>query len=206
MPKLELAIRGNLAEAERRDRQVLARAPAEAIKKATRRVQLAARAEINTRFRRSDRTRNGARRIANAIRSKTYVDAGGLSATGIVFSKFGRGRPGSPGFVDYLLPYVEGATLRPTRGQWLYVPIEQRTARGRRFRVSVEADKRLRWVPSSDGSRIFLVRETARRSTLVAVLVRRVVVPRSLNFDRVAREADREFFREFSARLDQVGR
>lgn len=205
MTRLSYALEGDLEAAAKRDRAAIERATREAIKLATRKTQLAARDAINSRFRGSNFTRNGSRRIANSIRSKTYVDNGGLSASGLIFSKFGRGRPGSPGFEDWLLPYVTGATLRPTRGKWLYIPIERPKGRGRRFRQSVSADKRLRWVPSSNGARIFLVRETRSRSTLVAVLVRRVVVQRSLNFDRVARGADKEFFREFSRQFERVG-
>jgi len=203
--RLEAALSGNLEATLRADAERIAKARRNAIGKTTRSVQLAARDAVNRRFAGSGKVSGGGRRIGNAIRSKVYDD-GSFKGAGLVFSKFGRGR--GAGFVDYLLPYVEGATLQPTRGGWLYVPIEKRGKRGPRargYRVTAE-DKGVRLVKSSDGKRIYIVRQTRTRSILVAVLVKRIRIARSLSFDAVVRSADQEFYRRFIDELETLER
>ena len=124
------------------------------------------------------------RKVAGSIRKVLYTKDGPLKGSGLVYSRFGRKVGGR--FVDYLLPHVEGETIRPRRGRRLYIPL-QRGARARRFRQSVELQKNLRFIPLKDG-RILIVRQTKSRSTPIALLVKQVRVDPVLNFRRVEQQ------------------
>lgn len=201
--RLVAAVQGNLRRRQAEDARVVAQGVPAATRAVTRRAQLAARAVINARFSGSERVRGGSRRVANAVRSRVYEDRGGQQATGLVYSKFGRGR--GDGFVDYLLPHVTGAVIRPRRSKWLYIPV-QRGRASRRRRVSERLDKNVAFIPAEGGRKLYLVRQTKTRSTLIAVLVRRVRIDAGLDFGRVAREAERDFGRELVDRLAPLER
>lgn len=201
MTRLDLALQGNLQADMRRDAKRLRTATGKAVRAITREAQLEARQVINQKFRGSARVAGGNRRVANAVRSKIYDDNG--QTTGLIYSKFGRGR--GAGFVDYLLPYVEGATLRPKKKQWLYVPIEKRGKRGvaARRRPDVDADPKLAFVKGK-GGRVFIIRKTRTRSILVAVLVRELRIGAKFDFDSVERRVERDLPRRLLEALETV--
>ena len=144
------------------------------------------RGQVNATFSGSKMVRGGNRRVANAIRLKEYTtEAGGASA--IVFSKFGRKGPGGK-FIDYLIPHATGATLRPTRGRWLYIPL-QGSRRARSSRLAVAQNKNLSFVPIGPG-RALLVRRTRSRSTPIALLVRMIRIPKTISLDQATRRED----------------
>lgn len=178
--EVRAALRGNLATLIERDVRAVDRGTTTAIKDSTRALQLAAREEINRRFRGSGRVKGGNRRIANAIRSRIFDD-GPFDTAGLVYSKFGRKSRGQ--FLDYLAPHVLGATLRPLNSQWLYIPIGGGRS-GRQRRLSLGDDKRLAFVSIGPG-RALLVRRQRGSSKIVALLVKRVRIKPSLNFARL---------------------
>lgn len=138
-----------------------------------------AKEEIRSRVRSGFGTR-GSRRLANTVRNKNYPD----DEAGIVYSKFG-GKDEAGNFVDYFVPFLTGATLRPRRSKFLYIPISgsQRVRRGPRQNV---ADKKnLAFIPAKHGGRIYIVRKTPTRSTIIAILVPRVRMKQRLNLDNL---------------------
>ena len=148
-------------------------------------VQADWRAVVNSRFSRSARVGGGNRRVANAIRLKVY-DNPGASAAALVYSKFGRRGAGGE-FVDYLLPHVVGATIRPTTSRWLYIPLTG-GRRSRTSRLAVSQSANLVFIPLS-GGRALLVRKSKTRSTPVALLVRQIRVSRTLDLDQAVARA-----------------
>lgn len=175
-----LAARGELRKAMAAEAKAVKNAPARTVKRETRRLQLAARDEVN-------RNLGQRRKIGGAIRSRTFADPDG--AAGLVYSKFGRGH--GRDFADFLVPFTKGAELRPRQSKFLYIPLERGVRARRRRRQSVALSKNLRFIPSRDGRKFFLVRETRTRTTLLAVLIRRVKIPKKLDFERLARNLDR---------------
>jgi len=146
-------------------------------------LQLGWRGAINQRFSGSGRVRGGNRRMANAIRMRVYEnDNAGAGA--IVYSKFGR-KDASGKFVDYLLPHVTGATIRPKNGRWIYIPL-QKGRRAKTTRFSEQNTKNLAFIPLS-GGRALLVRKTRTRSTPIALLLRFIRIPKGLNFEAIVR-------------------
>jgi hypothetical protein len=198
--RLDLALEGRLEERIARDRAVIVKAGAKAAKEVADTAKLAAREVINRRFRGSQRVKGGARRVANAIRSKVYENADG-SATGLVFSKFGRRRGAE--FVDYLLPFVTGETIKPRNSKWLYVPIGG-GRRNRQQRRQVGREKGVEFVPLS-GGRVLIVKRTRTRSTVIGLLVRELRRERSLDFAAVAAKAEKEIAAAFARRLVELG-
>jgi len=180
--ELSAALQGRLEEfLERQARGVLDGIHG-AVEAGAKEVQAGWRAAVNQRFGRSGRG-GGGRRVANAIRLRVYKNHDdGAAAT--VYSKFGRKDP-SGKFVDYLAPHLTGATIAPRGGRWLYIPL-QKGRRAKRSRLAVGQAKNLAFVPISPG-RALLVRKTRTRSTPIALLVRRVRISRSLDFDAVVR-------------------
>ena len=179
------AARGQLEEALRRERQAVRRVTSVAVEAETRKLQLAIRAEVNRAFAGG----RGGRAAGNAIRSKLYRNEDGNA--GLVYSRFGRRGPDGQ-FIDYLVPFAHGAVITPRNSRWLYIPLEagRRARRGRR--LSVALDPNLAFVPSADGKRVWLVRRTPRgkRTTLVALLVRRVAIEKRLDLEAPIRQAE----------------
>lgn len=199
MTRLELALEGRLDQQLARDRAAIRQAAAKAVKEVADAQKLAAREVINQRFRGSQRVKGGARRVANAIRAKAYANADG-SATGLVYSKFGRRRGGE--FVDYLLPFVTGGVIEPRSSKFLYVPLGG-GRRTRQQRRQVSEEKGVEFVPIS-GGRILIVKRTRTRSTPIALLVRRLRHDRSLDFDRVIKGADKALAEAFARHLAEA--
>lgn len=104
-------LRQQLEALEQKARRSVTRA----VHSSTRALQLKIRADVHAMF-------PGSRKPGNAIRSVTYPEAGRLSRrpAGIVFSAFGRREAGV--FIDYLVPYLTGAHLKPRRGRYLAIP------------------------------------------------------------------------------------
>ena len=182
------AQRGQLEEVMRAERMVIRRASLSAAKRATRDLQLDVRAEVQRGF--SDSVGGSAKRVANAIRQKLFDDRD-RGATGIVFSRFGRTGPNGE-FVDYLLPFTRGAELTPRSSKFLYISLERGTRNRRRRRIPVRQTKNVSFVPGKRG-KVFVVRQTRTRSTLIAMLVPRVRLRKRFDFARPAVRAEQQF-------------
>ncbi|HSF94776.1 MAG TPA: hypothetical protein VLA52_07095 [Thermohalobaculum sp.] len=180
------ASRGQLDAAMKAEGIAIGKGTKAAVTIVTDQVKRDARAVVNAGFTGSRIVGGGNRRVANAIRSRVYPRGDG-GFTGQVWSKFGRGR--AKGFVDYLLPFVKGATLTPRRSRWLYIPVERGRKARRGRRLSIGLNRNLKFVPARGGDKVYLVRQTRTRSTLIAVLVRRVRIPKKLDFERAAAAA-----------------
>lgn len=195
--QLGLAIEGRLDEVMRRDAAAIEATDAAVVKRRTRAFQLDVRAAVRGAF-----GGRGGRQVGNAVRSRLYDD-GPKGSAGTVYSKFGRGT--GAGFVDYLKPFAEGATLRATSGDWLYIPIEGRGRRGvrQRAKIDVADTKNVDFVPADGGRKVYIVRRTARRSTLIAVLVRQVRIRQSIDVDRLVAAEQQAYRREYLAELER---
>lgn len=176
--QFRLAIQGKLADHMAAEVAALQTASEKAVTGTATEIKTAAATQVARRF-----TRN--RRAASAIRTRVYKDGPGDVAA-LVWSRFGRRGPGGE-FVDYLEPIARGLTIRPRASQWIYIPL-QRGRRAKNMRRSVSATANLAFVPIGSG-RALLVRRTRTRSTLIALLVRRVSFRRGFNFDRIVDQA-----------------
>lgn len=179
------ASRGQLREFMDAEVKAIRGASDAAVKGTTDDIKLETRTKVVNAFAGS----RGARRVGNTIRSKFYQNDGAGDRVGIIYSKFGRKGP-SGEFVDYLAPYVTGATMRPRSSKWLYISLEKGAQGRRRRRFSTALAKNIEFVPSKDGRKIWLIRRTKTRSTLLAVLVKRTTVRKRLDFSHSA-AADR---------------
>lgn len=172
------AARGELERHMRREAMAIDGATRAAVETETRQLQLAIRAQVDAVF-----PSRGRRKPGNAIRSKVYKREGG-GYTGLIWSKFGRTDAGGQ-FVDYLLPWVQGATLRPQQGRYMVIPVRgtsRRVKRHLRDLARLNEDPKLRLI-AGRGGKLFFVRQTRTRSTLIAVLVRRTRIPQRLRFE-----------------------
>ena len=197
--RLRLATQGRLAEFMAAEATAIDRGVHKAVSRSTNKLKLAARAEINARYRGSGVVRGGNRRVANAIRGVVFQD-GPATSTGLVFSKFGR-RDIDGSFIDYLAPFVHGAIIRPGASKWLYIPL-QRGRRARGSRLSESRAKNLVFIPLS-GGRALLVRRTRNRSTPIALLVKRVTIRARLDFRREVARARQNLGKFLLEELDK---
>jgi len=147
---------------------------------------------------------SGRKRPSNAIRSRLYERGrdGDAAPAGIVYSKFGRRQNGQ--FQDYLTPHITGATMRPRaggtdwdalndKGKYLVIPIKgvsRRVAAPARELRALGTDPQLALIPLPGGRFLFVRRPREKkrggyrlnaRTTLIAVLVRRVALPKRIN-------------------------
>jgi hypothetical protein len=186
MTRLNLALRGQLQAAMKAEEEALKAAPLRAVKQHNVELKLAARKRVVAAFPGGDR---GGQRIGNAIRGKIYENQDG-SAAGLVYSKAGRREGGK--FIDLLVSFTTGKTVGPRRSRWLYIPVapgQTGTRKRREKRLSVADKKNLVFIPARGGRKLYLVRQTRKRSTIIAVLVRRTSLPRRLDFDDLAAKA-----------------
>lgn len=197
---IRAALRGDLREIMARDTARLGRAIGGSVGETTTTLKDAARVEVRRVFGRT-RAGRGARRVSNTIRGRLFED-GEIGRTGLVFSKFGRRQGGE--FQDFFLPFVRGATIRPKRARFLYIPLGPRTRRSRARRFTVENTRNLRFIPL-DRSRTLIVRQTRTRSTPIALLVRQVRITPRLNFDRLVQRERAKLPRRLLAGLDAQG-
>ena len=185
-----------------RRRQAAVRA---AVAKETRATQLEIRTRVSRAFAGSKlRGAQGARRVANAVRSKVF-DNGRRGAAGLIFSKFGRGRGRS--FIDYVAPRLFGAVVRPKKGRFLLVPVatKGRSQRATRRRGKQLAEQgKLDMVPIKGGRRFLLVHRTRTRTTPYFVLLRQVIYRRQTTPRALLRNAARRFPRRVLAELRKV--
>lgn len=203
---LVLAIEGRFRQYMEQERRAMRDAIPFAVDETARAIQTGARREIDRVFT-GRRTRNSrftsARRVSGAIRLKSYRD-GPFDAAAIVFSKFGRGRPGTPDFDDFLAPHVFGLTIRPRHfgRKWLYIPLTK-GARARRSRRAAGLNDKLAFVPLP-GGRALLVERTRSRSKLIALLVKQVRFRPELDFDRLVDAEERALPQRIVSRLESL--
>ncbi len=202
MTRLTAAVTGNLKQQMEETGKQIKGASRAAVEVATRELQLKIRVAVNRAF--PGKGRGGAK-VGNAIRSKVYERTkdpdGGF--TGLVWSKFGR--RGAVGFIDYLLPHVQGATITPRRGaKYLYISVEKGVGAKRRRRLAVALDPKLRFVAGSRG-RIYLVRQvTKKRTKLIAVLVPRVRILKRIDIDKEIDAAESNMTNRLLTELDKI--
>lgn len=199
-PQIFAALSGDLRASIERDVRRFRQASNEATKEHTDKLKGRSRARVRQAFP-GGGARRGARRVANAIRG-VVRDAGEGFQRGTVFSKFGKREGGE--FIDYLLPFVRGAEIRPVNSKWIYIPADGGKRRSRRVRRSSSLEKGLRFVPSGQPGKIYLVKETRSRSTLVAVLVRRLRITKKLDFEGEKRAAGDGLLRDLARGVEKL--
>ncbi len=198
MTQLSLAIRGDLVKSMRQEAKAVMVGSKAATTEATDTLKGDIRGVVRRTFTGGGR---GGSRVANAIRGRVYARREG-GFTGQVWSKFGRGK--GAGFVDYLVPFTKGAEIRPKRSKWLYISLERGKKARRQRRLSVRPAKNLKFIPARGGDKVFIVRETARKTTLIAVLVRRVRIKKSLDFNRPVAKAVQRLPRLVARRIEET--
>lgn len=189
---LSLALQGRLAEHMAAEASAIRSGIRTAVGEGAADVQNALRAMVGTRFR--------SRRAANAIRKRLYDNAAGGTA-GIVWSALGR-RDSSGKLVDYLAAHVTGATIRPKGSRLLYIPLTG-GRRAKTSRLAVASAKNLAFIPIG-GGRILIVRKGKTRSTPIAILVRMVRIPKSINLDAVIRREESRLPARLAQALDRA--
>lgn len=208
------AKRGQLDEFLRGERVAIYAGTKKAVGEATDITKRQLRGTINSAFTGSRLTKGGNRRVANAIRSKTYDDsAEGRGFTGFVYSRFGRGR--GEEWVDYLLPHIRGAVITPRRRRWLMIvtPAGDTALGNRRTRRSVrnaldklqEGDSRIKWIPAKGRKKIYLVRQQKNKTELLAVLVKRVSLRKRLDLAPTIRASGETLQRRLVLNLEREG-
>lgn len=171
--RLRLTRTGNLNAHMRAEQFAMARGGTRAVTRTTEDLKRAFRGEVRSRLK-------GGNRIAGLVRSRLFKEPGGL-VTGFVFSKWKRFRATS-GTEDVLAFHETGGTIVPRRARRLLILFNKRDRR-RGFRLAVSLNKNLAFVPQ-EGGRFLIVRRTRSRSTIIGILLRRVTIRPSLNFDR----------------------
>lgn len=166
-----------------RDLDRLERASYQASRKAvdatSRKVQLGVRREVDAIFSggKFSLKRGRANRIANTVRRRMY-DNGRDGSASVIYSTFGRSRPG--GFEDYFGPYITGEDITPRRGKYIAIPLQ----RGVRNRHPKLVDG-LRTVQT--GGRLYLVKTTRTRTLFMFLLLPRVKIRKRIDPAAVAR-------------------
>lgn len=177
------------------------------------------RTYLDGQFRRSRVHGNNHRRASNAaVQSKRYNE---ISEKGqfseLIYSKLGDNSPS--GFVDYLLPMVRGATIRPTRGNWMKLvstKMRMMGIAGLNWRAGYSPDSQssIFWRKSNDGKKLFLLRSYAQSSRsidagkteLLATLPAEIEVkPRLRGIDDIAKLREPLFLKNFDAHLASQG-
>lgn len=202
------AARGQYASRLESEVAAIAEGMRTAVDKGSRTLQLAARQEVNTRFIGSERVSGGSRRVGNSIRRKLYFDDRPFKAAATVFSKFGkRGQGGA--FIDYLAPYVFGATIRPKRAKFLFIPASRK--RGVRARLSrnkrefgQRSGRNTEVVPTKKPGVFVVVRKTKSRTTLIGWLVRRVIIRPRLNFQAIVQRQVERFPQSVNREIERA--
>lgn len=193
---LKAAHRGKLKQFMADEAMRIHAAGKAAVSKTTKGVQ----AEVRGRVRGGFGARGG-QRLANTVRKRDYLQ----DEAGIIYSKFGS-KDEMGNFVDYFVPFLTGATLRPKRSKFLYIPISGSRKTRRTKRVDVGDKKNLAFIPAKHGGRIYIVRKTKTRSTIIAILVPRVRMKQRLNMDNLVslEKFPKLYIAELNARPEQI--
>ncbi|RDV06424.1 hypothetical protein DXH95_03080 [Sphingorhabdus pulchriflava] len=173
------------------------------------------RTYLDGQFRRSMVHGNNHRRASNAaVQSKRYneiAEKGQFSE--LIYSKLGDNSPS--GFVDYLLPLVRGATIRPVRGNWMKLvstKMRMMGIAGLNWKAGYSPDSKssIFWRRSDDGKKLFLLRSYAKSSPsidagkteLLATMPAEIEVkPRLRGIDTIAQRREPLFLKNFDAQL-----
>lgn len=190
-----LALEGNLRGRMARDARDLDRAISGSVKAEVEALKRSHRAVVNARLGGG----RGRGKVGNSVRSKMLEPS-----VGLVYSKFGRRQGGE--FIDYLLPHVIGATIKPKQSEWLYISLEKGRKARRDKRRSVRLEKGLRFVPTKHPGRILLVKETRTKTTPIALLVRKVTIRATIDFKGAERRADSAIYRRAVEALEKLDR
>jgi len=87
---------------------------------------------------------------------------------------------------DPLVPHLEGATIRPKGGGFLFWPAPGKSWRQAKNALDQLNDKsNLVMVPQGNGNFIFIRRTSSRRTTLIGFFRKKVQVPQSLSFEPI---------------------
>lgn len=150
------------------------------------------------------------RRVAfAAVQSKMYNDQESKGQyTGLIYSKFGRGR-GPASFVDYLLLHVTGGQITAANGGWLRIH-DQSAPQFSQVGNYKLSGSRIFFKKSRDGAKLFLLRATGKKRTakleLLATLMKAVTVkPDLAGIDDIAAQRPDVFIEHFDAALRRQG-
>lgn len=194
--RITAALSGRLTQEMREEAAHVAEAVRDSVTGETTAVQARARGLVDAAL-----PPRGRRKPSNAIRSKIYNDGPGRTR-GLVYSKFGRREGGR--FVDYLLPHIRGADIRPRNGSFLVLPVKGQSRRMDRIRRDLGRlgeDPKLALIPISGGRYVFVRKTSRNRTVLLAWLVRGVRIDPKLNFAPVVQGAAAGLARRLSADL-----
>ena len=193
MTKLSLALEGNLAARMKRDARELDKAISGSVKRQVDTLKLAHRSAVNARLGGG----RGRGKVGNAVRAKMLEPS-----VGLVYSKFGRRQGGE--FIDYLLPHVIGADIKPKTSGFLYISLEKGRKARRDKRRSVRLEKGLRFVQTRKPGVILLVKESRSRTTPIALLVKQVKIRATIDFKGAERRADGAIYRGALEALERL--
>lgn len=210
MTRVTAAIKGELRKRMAEEARFIEGAQRTAVARATRIAQLRIRKVINDAFGGSERQggRGNNTRVANTIRSKIYPGFRG-GFVGVIWSRFGKKEAGQ--FIDYLIPFVEGATLRP-RGKYLRIQLAKsfagvRGSGGRRSaslgkqRV-VYRDPSIFTIKLKGGAILVLEKRKRAKPRPLELLVPKVRLPKKLDFAEPLRRAGDELPEELMKALE----
>lgn len=194
------------------DSVAIAGASVDAVVETTNEIKEQIRAYIDAHFTGSQIHGNNHRRVANASAQSIFYDDREEKGqyTGLIYSKFGRGKgPGS--FVDFLLLHMRGGVVRPRDGDWIRIP--NKAAVGYGFIGGQTGNYRMSgssifFSKSKDGQKMFLLRSRGkgrqRRTELLATLVRFLAYPARLSgIDAIAASREVVFLGRFAQALDR---
>lgn len=148
----------------------------------------------------------------------------GYDAAGLIYSRWKRSRPGGK-FVnetselfgrsrntDILGAHAYGAVIEPRRSKFLYIPLVRgrlRRTQRRIFQQGIGRDT-VELVPFTDkhGNLAYIIREKRRRGQgpVIALLIQRVELKRSLNLDPIYRRAETSLARRLIVEIDRAAR
>ena len=153
-----------------------------AVERQTEQTKREARAVVNAGLTGSRVTRGGSRRVANTIRSETYP----RTPAGFVFSTWGYFEGGR--FVDILATHEQGRTIVPRRRRMLFIPFVGGQRRRNIQRRGLPGE-RLDLIPLGDSLLVVTRARGNRQGLVLGILVRRVRIPKRLDFGAVEQRA-----------------
>ncbi len=155
----------------------------DATRRQTEETKREARAVVNLGLTGSRLSRGGNRRVAQTIRSQYYPD----SPAGYVHSTWGYFEGGR--FVDILATHEQGKTIVPRRGRMMFIPFIGGARRRRLSRSGLQGDK-VELIPTAQGLVVVTRAPRGRRGLVLGMLVRRVQIPKRLDFGTVEQRAE----------------
>lgn len=205
--RFAVKVEGDLAAAARQDEAALRNSLPRAVGEVGEAVKLQVRARV-----RSVLPGRTSGRHANAIRSTLYGPHS-LNPAALVFSNLGRGK--GTGFIDYLLPHVTGATIRPATRNALTIPLVGQRPRGGGLPAPVKeaiqalddgTDPRLALIPAGPG-KLLLVRRPAKgrgKGKSIALFIKQAKIRAKLSITDIEESAGTKLATEVDRTVTEV--